>query len=156
MGKSVISIRPCRLSDCRFVWELRNEKAARQFAFNTDYIPYGKHIGWFKKKLKDSNSCIFIVLSNKKRIGEVRFDSNKKNSAEIDIHMLKRECGKGLGSTVLKLASSHALRKMGLKKLVAHIKKCNIASVKAFGNAEFTNAGIVRVKKQPAYRMVLK
>lgn len=156
MGKSVISIRPCKTSDCRFVWRLRNEKTARQFAFNTAYIPYKRHIGWFRKKLKDNSSYIFIVLNNKRRIGEVRLDSDKKNSAEIGIHMLKKERGRGLGSAALKAASSHALRKMRLKKIVAHIKKDNIASVKAFENAEFTNTGIVRVKRQPAYRMVLK
>ena len=156
MGKGMISIRPCKKSDCKFLWNLRNEKTARDSAFNEDHIAYPRHIKWFKEKIEDEKSHIFIVLRSHKRIGQVRLDIRKRRNAEVDVGIVKTERGKGFGSLALKLICAHGLQNLGLEKITAYIKKENAASIKAFANADFSNTGPVRIKRNTAYRMVLR
>jgi RimJ/RimL family protein N-acetyltransferase len=156
MGKGALSIRPARNSDCRFIWELRNERGVRDSAFKDDYIPYRRHMGWFKEKMSNSDSYLFIMLKDQRRIGQARLDLTTKYSAEIDIGIVKRQRRKGLGSRAIKQVCSYALKNLGLKKIVAYVRQENISSFKAFEKANFCNEGARHIKNNPAYRMVLK
>lgn len=152
----MISIRPCKKSDCRFLWNLRNEKSTRSSAFSEDYIGYPGHVKWFKEKIEDERSYIFIILKDRRRIGQVRLEIGENRSAEVDIGIVEAEQGKGVGSLVLKLVCLQGLQTLDLKEIIAHIKKENISSFRAFENADFSNTGLVRIKGKEAYRMVLR
>jgi len=156
MGKNQISIRPCRKSDCRFLWTLRNEKSARESAFNRDYIAYSRHVKWFRVKMSNKDSHIFIVLKENKRVGQARLDKKSRDTAEVDVGILKSQRGRGFGSCAIRLASIYGLNCLGLKNIVAYVKKENAPSFKAFKKSKFSNRGILKVKREPAYKMVLR
>ena len=156
MGKSVISIRPCRQSDCEFLWNLRNEKSIRESVFNTDYVPYQKHRQWFGRKISDEKFHIFIILKGGRRIGQVRLDLVGKGSAEIDIGVLEKERSKGFGSHALKPVYLYGLKYLHLKRIIAYVKKENVPSLRAFSKAHFSKGEMVNIKRRAAYKMVLR
>jgi len=131
-----LKFRKATSKDCKFIWSLRNDENIRYWSFNNNFISFKEHIIWYKKKLKDKNSIIFILLKNKNKVGYIRYDI-KKNNAEIDIAIRKEYHGKHIGSNGLKLTGEYIKNNYKIKKLIARIKNENIASIKCFEKAGY-------------------
>lgn len=136
----MINLKPAKISDCRFWWKVRNEKTVREASFNTKPIPYPAHKKWFEEKLQDRNSNLFIILENKKRIGQLRLKRNNKQ-VEISIALKPNVRGKGIGSEAIKLGTSFGIKNMQVDKIAAYTKPENLASIKAFEKAGFKTKG---------------
>lgn len=150
-----ISLRRAKKVDLMFHYNLRSEAFVRRNSFNTGVINLVGHTQWFLKKLKDSNSYLFVIKGKKKSIGQVRIDI-KGNSGEISIALLPEHRGKGYAQQAIARACRISFkRNLKLKKIMAHIKIENAIAQKSFVKAGFADLQKTVYKGHPCIEMIL-
>lgn len=133
-----LRLRPVRQEDCKLLWEWTNDPEVRSASFSSDPIPWEEHIQWFANKLHDSNCYIFIGLDNEDRaIGQVRFERQDGNEAEISISLDKVKRRSGYGSRFIDIAVNELFRHTSISSVYALIKPNNDISIRAFEKANF-------------------
>ncbi|MDO8564872.1 MAG: GNAT family N-acetyltransferase [bacterium] len=153
--KESVTLRKAVMADARFLYELRNEKAVKSASFSTEAFSFASHRQWFRKKLADRNSLIYIAKAGGASVGQVRFDARGK-SAEVSVAVGDAHRGLGYGSRMVRSASKRFFSEYsGAKKIHAYIKPENEASKKVFGKAGFRLAGSKTVKGTKCIDMVL-
>jgi len=151
-----IILRPAEEKDCKLLWEWRNEKAVRESSFSSEYVLWEEHKKWFQKKLRNKNSIILIIQNSaNKEIGQVRFDMNRNDSAEVDIGICKEERGKGYGLHGLKMACNYIFKNSSMKSVTAYIKKDNLISLNTFLKSGFISSGLRKFKGHLCYELFL-
>ncbi|MFC1911838.1 UDP-2,4-diacetamido-2,4,6-trideoxy-beta-L-altropyranose hydrolase [Chloroflexota bacterium] len=149
-----LKLRLATPDDCRLLWKWANDPNTRTASFASGFIPWEEHVDWFQQKLADPCCILYIVVGEKNiPLGQVRFDRDTGESAEVSISITNVESNKGYGSAALKLACQRIVRESGVRKLTARIKKWNEASIRAFTRAGFTNAGLQDYKGQKVVEM---
>lgn len=143
--------RPFRLrhaedGDMRTVWDWNNDAAVRALSFSSDPIPYAVHEEWFRGKLNDSLCTFYIAVDAEDApIGFVRFDEGN-DGAVVSVVVSFPWRGKGIGGTLIEVASRKWYSQSKGELLHAFVKTGNEASVKAFLKAGY------RLRKPAAYR----
>jgi RimJ/RimL family protein N-acetyltransferase len=117
-------------SEILFIWV--NDKSVRNNSIIQEPIVWENHLNWFKRKLNDSETKIFILMSGDKLLGQIRIDLID-NYWNIDYSIDNQYRGKGLGKKIVKLL----LDKFEDYKFTATVKKENIASINVFANLGF-------------------
>ena len=94
-------IKIAKLSDARFIYNLRNDNISRKYSINRKKIKYGDHLIWLKNKLKKKGDKVFIIYNGniKKTIGYVRFDKFDFY-LRVSIAIQKKFRGKGFSYDV--------------------------------------------------------
>ena len=124
----------CDINDL-FNW--RNHSDVRKNSFNSDLISWDEHEKWFKSKLQDTESVIYIAYYEKTKVGSIRFE-DKGDAIKVSIMLNPDFLGKGLGSEVIRLGKDRFINeKRPCKPIIAEVKKDNIASIKVFQKAGF-------------------
>ena len=127
-----IGLRKARLTDTKFLWYLRNQKAVRENSFNPHKVLLKDHKDWLGKALKDKDRYLYVIENHNKPIGQIRFDINGKGAC-VNISISSSSCNKGIGSLILKKASKNFLSKdRSINSVAAYIKIRNQRSLKAF------------------------
>lgn len=130
-------IRPAKLSDCEDIHIWRNDKTAREMSFHKEVIELTDHEVWFKNKLSDSDTKIFIGEYEDNKIGVCRFSHNHNNlTSEISININPDFRSRGLSKDFI----NHAIEKFTEKKehsVVAKIKTNNEISKRVFSALGF-------------------
>lgn len=139
-------------ADCDWLFELSNEKTARQFSYKTDPIKYEDHVIWFQKQIGNLESLIFVFEQNEGKVGIVRF-TNEKTNWLVGINIQKDFRGKGLSTQMLVMAIEALKPEI---PIFAYIKKNNAASMKTFTAAHFTRESMLNIKSIPSYLYVWK
>jgi RimJ/RimL family protein N-acetyltransferase len=116
------------------IWLWRNDKKSIFFSKNKKKITLEAHNKWFKKNLNNRKIKLYIGSINKnnqkKKVGVVRFDIKSKYAlVSINLNPVMR--GKSL-SYILLMAGIKKFLKFKKIKLIAEIKKNNVASIKCF------------------------
>lgn len=132
-----IYLRFAELEDIEDLYKWRNDEETRKYSFNVDPITYEEHKDWFLNSLSNPKRKIYIIFDkNNKKLGQIRFDK-EKDWAEVDITINPEYRGKGIGSLALRKSSQLYINNFKVEQLIAKVKKDNIASLKAFKNANF-------------------
>jgi RimJ/RimL family protein N-acetyltransferase len=104
-----------------------------------------EHEKWFKTKIKDSYTSIYIACSGKDKVGSIRFE-DKGEAVKVNVMLNPDFLGKGLGSKIIKLGTEKFIKQRhGDKQIIAEIKRDNIASIKAFQKAGFEESHLTLV-----------
>jgi RimJ/RimL family protein N-acetyltransferase len=116
------------------IWLWRNDKKSIFFSKNKKKITLEAHNRWFKKNLNNKKIKFYIgriVSKNqKKKVGVVRFNIKSKYAlVSINLNPVMRS--KSL-SYILLAAGIKKFLKFKKIKLIAEIKKNNLASIKCF------------------------
>jgi L-amino acid N-acyltransferase YncA len=116
------------------IWIWRNDKKSIFYSKNKKKITLEAHHKWFEKSLSNRKIKFYIgyLLKKKKtnKIGVVRFNIKRKYAlVSINLNPVMR--GKNL-SSVLLAAGIKKFLKFKKKKLIAEIKKNNLASINCF------------------------
>ena len=129
-----IKLRKARKNDCYDLWIWRNHTEIRHWSFNREEIEYEKHREWFEKKIKDRDVNIYIAENIKEeKVGQIRFEINKKKLASVNINLNPKFFGKGLGSKIIRKGTESFLKEnRNVKEVIAEILDENITSKKAF------------------------
>jgi RimJ/RimL family protein N-acetyltransferase len=132
-----LTLRLADESDCKFIYEWRNDPDARNNSRCKEEIPYSEHEVWFKRSLENSDRKIYIGIDNGERIGQVRFDRENSTTAEISVTIDPRKIGKGYGTSLIKEGSIRYLNESGVEIIRAEAFRSNPASFRAFENAGY-------------------
>jgi len=148
--------RPATLADARFLFRLRNDPVTRQSSFQAGRLRFSDHRAWLEARLSDPARRVrlWIALLVRPdgaalRIGQVRFDCDVRNRAEISIALAPRFRGRGHATPLL----VRALAKAPAMRVLARIRVENEISQRAFAKAGFRRHGAVRPR--PARHVVL-
>ncbi|MDD5595653.1 MAG: bifunctional UDP-2,4-diacetamido-2,4,6-trideoxy-beta-L-altropyranose hydrolase/GNAT family N-acetyltransferase [Candidatus Omnitrophica bacterium] len=137
--KHGIKLRKVRQDDCYPLWCWRNNPQVRKWSFERNQIDYAKHKDWFKKKINNHDTRIYIAEDKQgRKIGQVRFEANQKSCACITINLNPKFFGKGFGREIMKMGTLRFLKeKPQIKEITAEIIRENIVSKKAFCRAGY-------------------
>lgn len=155
MGRVSLRLRLAKLEDARMFWEWVNDPAVRRASFSGEHVAWDEHLEWFCRRLRDE-ACIMFVVEDAEGVpvGQVRFDIDERQEAEVDVSVIRERRGQGYGSAAITAAVEELLRRKPVRRINAYIKSTNVASVRAFENAGFARAGTVVVRGQPALHYV--
>lgn len=141
-----IDFRRAGSGDVKTLWRWRNDPVTRQMSFYSKKLSFSEFSSWLKKKLGRQDTIILIGQLAGQPIGQVRFDLQNRNFAEVNIALDPAFRNKGLGARMLVGACTLMFREEGLKRIIAHIKPENLVSVRAFEKASFVNIGLKNVR----------
>lgn len=137
----MVNVRNAELSDCREVFEWRNDDISRQMARSSELVLWKNHLLWYENSLTNHNRLLLICESQIKRrkLGVVRFDFVESGLiSEISINISPYARGKGYARECLKKAISYMVIERPECKLInADIKKINEVSKFAFEQVGF-------------------
>jgi spore coat polysaccharide biosynthesis protein SpsF len=123
--------------DCKDLYDWRNDALSVQFSLSGKLGSYAEHKKWYKKKLRDPMTQIFILVDDKAgKIGMVRFDKSGKEVI-VSININPEFRGKGYGTYALAKAIRNYFDNFEIESIMAEIKQANEASLKIFGKCGF-------------------
>jgi UDP-2,4-diacetamido-2,4,6-trideoxy-beta-L-altropyranose hydrolase len=122
--------------DMELYWIWANDKQVRNNALNKERITWEQHVKWFQRKLENKNCSLYLILADKKPIGQVRFEK-ERDYARISYSIASQFRGKKLGKKILRLAI-HEYQKNNIIKMCGEVLPNNIASEKTFESLGFT------------------
>lgn len=133
-----LELRLGKLEDSNLLFELANDIDVRKNSFHNKRIQIEEHQNWYKNKLQDENSKIFIAEVNGITVGQIRIDiTNSK--ALISYSICKDHRKKGYGTEILKVLESLVKKEFNtIFTLVGRVKYENIASQKVFERLDYT------------------
>jgi len=102
----------------------------KKASFSQDEVEYSEHQKWVSKKLESKDCKIFIFTLYSQPIGQVRFEINQNNIAEIDISIDKDFRKKGFASKILTIASKFAITDLEIRVILSHIRLDNEKSLR--------------------------
>lgn len=153
LRNNYLRLRTANQADDKMLWEWVNDPQVRVSAFFSELISWEEHVTWFTHKLQDPNCFIFIAMDGDDLpVGQVRFDVEATNQAEIDIHLAPGRRGSGYGSRLLMEAVHLIFRETIIEVINAYIKPDNIASIKTFEKANFS----MKERNASSYHYVLE
>ncbi len=148
-----MKIRDAVSDDARMLFDWANETEVRKHAFSSKPLEWESHKQWFETRLSDSDSKIYIALSDEgEALGQIRFDRIDTATAEVDVHTKSGLRGKGVGSQIIALATEHVLQQTDISEVYAVVKLENVKSRRAFEKAGFTLLDKIIVQGCPCYR----
>ena len=125
-------------ADLYFYWV--NDEAVRENSFVSEAVLYENHLKWFKERLSDSYTFMYVFEIDDLPVGQVRFERGKITL--VDISLDREFRGKGLGSIIISMAVRRYFIQSGDNNPVtAYIKTGNAPSVLAFTRAGFFDLG---------------
>jgi UDP-2,4-diacetamido-2,4,6-trideoxy-beta-L-altropyranose hydrolase len=133
-----LHLRRAEEGDCRLLWEWANDPSVRAASFSIAPISWDEHLSWFKNKLQDTQSVIFIADDeNGKPVAQIRFDRAHDREAEVDVTIANDRRGAGIASNLIDMAAQTVFLNQNFDRLCAWIKPGNCPSTKAFERAKF-------------------
>jgi len=140
-----LRLRNVETSDMVDLLKWRNHPLIRENSFSTNAISSNEHERWFKKKIKEPGSKIYIACCGDGKIGMIRFDDHG-DVIKVNVMLNPDFLNKGIGSNVIKLGIEKLTSEIKLDKhIVAEIKNDNVASIKAFQKAGFKESHLTYI-----------
>lgn len=124
-----------------------NNDLVRANAIKQQRIEYHNHVKWFKSKIKNKNSFLYVFEKENIEVGQIRFDKSATYYI-IDYSVDENFRGEGYGTIILKLGLEQLLKdcKNNLHFVIkAQVKVDNKASCRIFEKLHFVNTGIVEL-----------
>jgi UDP-2,4-diacetamido-2,4,6-trideoxy-beta-L-altropyranose hydrolase len=132
--------------DCDQIWSWANDPVVREASFHPEPIPLADHEVWFRGKLVDARSLIFIAMNHEDQpVGQIRFDI-RGDEAEVDYSIDGRFRGQGLGTHLLRAGLGELHRKSGVRVVRGLVKTGNLPSIRSFEEAGFLLKGKRKIR----------
>lgn len=151
-----LSLRYVRAEDCRILWEWANDPVTRAQSFSTEMIPWEKHVAWLESKQNDPSMHFYIAAEKKDvPVGLIRYQIDGQ-AAVVSISLAPEQRGRGYGAKIIQAGTQELWATTKTNIIHAYIKQDNIASIRAFTEAGFINAGIEEIHGCPALHYILR
>jgi predicted dehydrogenase/L-amino acid N-acyltransferase YncA len=132
-----IGLRPARQDDQDRLLEWRNEPTVRAASRSTGEIAPDEHARWYKARLLDPGTRIFIVEHRGEPIGQIRVNHLDESRGEMHIAISSAARGRGLAAPAIRRAACLAAGELELGTLIAEVREDNVPSLRAFARAGF-------------------
>jgi UDP-2,4-diacetamido-2,4,6-trideoxy-beta-L-altropyranose hydrolase len=135
------TFRPAELGDMEKIFKLSNDKLVRDNSIHPADIGFGDHVNWFNRVLSDEKMIILVIEKDAQFVGQVKFEIDG-HQAIISLSLVSSQRGYGVGSMVIREAVNYLKRTfVKMEKIIAYVKKENIASVRSFEKVDFIFSG---------------
>lgn len=134
-----ITLRPVSPAEARLLWRWANDPATRRWSYTRGRISWKSHREWLERKLAAPEKArLYIGRDARGRpAGQVRFEMKRAGTAMVSISVDSRFRGQGMGTVLLRAGCLRAAKDLGVRRIVAHVMRANLASRKAFLKAGF-------------------
>lgn len=130
---SSVLLRRAKTDDALEVLRWRNDPRSRAMSLSTRQITPDEHCAWFEQAVRDPARILLIGCLEDRRIGMVRFDSDKLvRWWRVSILLAPEARGQRLSKPLLSKAMSLILQSTPLAELRAEVKKSNQESRRLF------------------------
>lgn len=144
--------------DCRFLYDLRNEEDVRKNSFQTETFSYESHVAWYKEKLGDKQTQIYVLKQDGENIGQARVDLHGVDG-EISYALCQKARGYGYAKWMLRCMEDRLREQAFCRKMTAEVKRENIASQKIFEGLSYssvsTDYGYIYEKEIPLFTIIM-
>jgi UDP-2,4-diacetamido-2,4,6-trideoxy-beta-L-altropyranose hydrolase len=114
-----------------------NDETVRKNSFSPEPIDLETHTNWFKQKLNNPDSLLYLLEKDKNPVGQIRFDV-EENIAHISYLIDLNYRGQGLGKLIVQLGLKKFLKDNSRQvDFQAAVKPENLVSHKIFQNIGF-------------------
>lgn len=134
--KNSLTCRKAEDIDCDLYYQWANDPLTRSMAFSKKPILYENHCKWFKNRINDQNTVMYLFYSKSNPIGQVRFDIND-DKAIIDISIAPDSRGKRYGTQMLQESLFWLKTEKHHLVLISEVLRENLASQKIFERCNF-------------------
>jgi RimJ/RimL family protein N-acetyltransferase len=146
-------LRPAVAGDAAAILAWRNDQETRRWSRSERAVSPAEHGEWLTKALADPSVTLWIGELDGEPVGQVRA-TRDGDVCELHVALAPNARARGIGSEMLIAASAEALADPGVKRLLAHAKPENTASLRAFERSGFTAIGhdpegLVRLERVP-------
>lgn len=137
-----IYFRNADIEDLDLTYKWANDITVRQNSFNPNPISYKDHCQWFTDYLKSERINIFIFYDEYNiPIGITRFQQKNDFESVISVSVDSNYRGKGIAKKIIRFSSNYYRAIYDNFKILAYIKIENLASIKSFIDAGYTEVG---------------
>jgi spore coat polysaccharide biosynthesis predicted glycosyltransferase SpsG/RimJ/RimL family protein N-acetyltransferase len=138
-----VSLRAAEVGDAGRLWTWANDRRVREMAFNSNPIPWVDHVQWFRDRLADDSSRIYLAEDDADSAwGQVRFDAVGDGEVLTSVSIDAARRGQGLAAPLLVAATNRLHQESTwLRRVIARVKSDNHASLRAFTGAGFSRVG---------------
>lgn len=119
-----IELRPAVERDARILFEWRNDPLTRANSRNSEQVPWGHHVAWFRSTLTNPDRHLLIAEIAGTAVGTVRFDRTHSEGHEVSYTTAPQFRGKGLMKRILLQACGGVSG-----PVIAEIKRDNLPSI---------------------------
>ena len=119
----------------KLFYDWTNDPEARKNSLNRKRISWNSHKSWFKKKIRNKKTILYVFKKQDVPLGQVRFDKQNK-TVRLSFSICKKFRGRGLGKKMLTMA----IRKYKPGKritFIGEVKTKNLPSIKIFKTLGF-------------------
>ena len=153
----MLTLRPARHEDARFLLALRNEPAVRENSRQPRVIDAVRHRRWLREALADqANRRLYVIEVDGLPAGMARLDrvpNRLPREAELSLALVPKVRGLGLARSVILKLLDH-LQSLGWASVAtATVRAQNLPSVAAFTRARFIVRDLERGARGPWLRM---
>jgi len=129
-----VLLRKAGIEDLEATYVWANDPTVRAFAYNQKQISKDDHLRWFKDKIQSDQCAYFILESNFKSIGSIRFDIEENQAtAKISYLVDPNFVGQGYGTYLLENGVNQLVAiKPHMKSVYGFVWKENLASCNIF------------------------
>lgn len=153
---SPLRLRRARQSDALLLWDWANDPEVRANSFSTETITWAVHEEWFRTKLEDNSSKLYIATNPVgEPVGQARFDIDQKR-AKLSVAVGKQFRGQGNSRTIIFQAMETLFQEAEVEFVDAYVKAKNRASLRLFAAAGFTDLGCKQVHGNSAVHFVFE
>ncbi|MFA4996332.1 MAG: GNAT family protein [Patescibacteria group bacterium] len=144
-----ITFRPIRKTDLKYRFKWLNDPETTEFlgTRTRQGTDFDFHLRWYEKYKTDETRKIFMILYDKKPIGQVgltHIDQDDKN-AELYIAIGEKEFrGKGIGQRAVKFIIDYAFKTLKLHRISLGCFEENVAGLKCYKKCGFVKEGLIR------------
>jgi RimJ/RimL family protein N-acetyltransferase len=132
------SLRLAARSDVGTLFRWRNDPAIVALGTSQRTVTWEEHVAWFDRMLDNERHLLYVVYDGERAAGTVRVDRIESDTAVLAIYLMPPHTGRGLGPQAIRSAVASAFESWPeLRRMIAHVRSDNIASLKAFGKAGF-------------------
>lgn len=127
-----MKLRLATQEDCDLLFELANDEECRKNSFSQEKIEYDTHTRWFRARLQDEKSDLFLAIEGMLEVGMLRLDY-KENQAIISYAVAAQERQKGYSREILRLAEVYVREhRENIQTMIGKVKKENVTSMHKF------------------------
>jgi UDP-2,4-diacetamido-2,4,6-trideoxy-beta-L-altropyranose hydrolase len=146
-GSASFDIRAARKQDIQAVYQLAMDSDVRKNSFSPEPISYAHHIRWFHDKLSRSEDTAFWVLDFEGLVvGQIRYDRQDAEHAEIDFSVHPAFRGLGLGTHMLEQTRKMAVDRLKATRLSGTVVASNEKSRSCFIKSGYTAKNRITIK----------
>ena len=118
--------------DFYYLWVNKKDSIEHKL-HTTSKIEYKEHCEWFKHRIQDVNTKMWVVKEGKNFIGQIRLQKSTSIYYDIDIYIVKKYRGNNSASNALEAVLNIFL----IRPIRAIVKKYNITSYNFFKKNSF-------------------